>query len=339
MRVFVGLCVLAATSGATAKERLCVVEGRAVEPFFVSVISTGGPTLKVRVQGVAATVKLPEKPGPAAVEVRGSLLFAGTTPVEKLPLKPKEAVDASNGLVRLGAGAGLLEVHTRRKWVEGDLVLSGVRFKNLLFPCEGLTLDPVAATSDAAPADVADEGWIARGKKLTLRSDPGAGITMEVVLEDPNDLELHSIEHSGAWLRVSSRFPDGSSVTGWAKASELVRPARRGESGDLPPVAASCTRVPTAKPGTQLATATVTAGTPVSFDRLFPWATVRGTDPLTVRYTPGESWVELVGVPGLAGTEECPDNGTTLDEAWVPRTTVQLPAAAAGAPADSAAKK
>jgi hypothetical protein len=43
-----------------------------------------------------------------------------------------------------------------------------------------------------------------------------------------------------------------------------------------------------------------------------------------VRYTPGERWVELVGVPGFATADEC-EAGTVLDEAWVPRAAVKLP--------------
>jgi hypothetical protein len=42
-----------------------------------------------------------------------------------------------------------------------------------------------------------------------------------------------------------------------------------------------------------------------------------------VRYTPGERWVELVGVPGFATADEC-ETATVLDEAWVPRTAVKL---------------
>jgi hypothetical protein len=72
--------------------------------------------------------------------------------------------------------------------------------------------------------------------------------------------------------------------------------------------------------------ATVAAGTQVYAERLIgPWATVKSDAKLSVRYRPGDEWVEILQVPGIASASECATS-TVLEEAWVQRKTVQLPA-------------
>jgi hypothetical protein len=314
--------LLLTPAAAIAKPAGCVVDGKTVEAFPVTVQAKGGPALTVRVRDVAASARIPET-GPATVEVQGALAFSGTTTPEKLPLKPKERLDAANGMLRLGGGSGHVEGHGKGRWLEGDALLEGIRFRNVRFPCDGLTLDPVSGPATPVVENEEDV-WIPSGKVLKLRFAAGSGPTMEVVLTDPSDLELHPVEKSGKFIRVSRRFRDGSYVNGWAASSDLKRPDGRGELTDLQPPPRACSHAPEAKPGTRLATAVVAAGTEVSFDRLFTWATVRGGDKLTVRLVPGERWVELVGVPGVANADDC-ENTVALDEAWVPRTAVKLP--------------
>jgi hypothetical protein len=318
---------------AAAKERVCLVEGKAVDPFVVDVVSKGGPALRVRVAGVPASVRLlegadplkPPPPGsPIKVEVRGALLFEGTAPVDKVPIKPRAFFAASNGMLRLAPGAEGLDVHLKGKWLEGDVVMPGARLRGLNFPCDGLTLDPVPPSHERH-ADSHADVWVPKNATLVLRHGPGDGPSMEIEAKEPEDLELHVVERGGAWMRVKRRWSDGSSITGWAKAADLVRP--KGGSGHLTdlPIVASCTRNPEPQGAATLMQATVAAGTSVVADRLFAWATVRGGDTLTVRYKPGERWVELLGVPGLVGAGECADRSTVLDEAWVPRQSVKLP--------------
>jgi hypothetical protein len=302
--------------------KLCVVEGKSVEPMVVTVQPDGGSPMRVHVQGVAASAKLPDAPGPASVEVRGSLQFAGTIAVDKLPLKPREAVTSANAMLRLAAGTTGFDVHTRGKWVEGDLVIVGVRFKNVVLPCAGLTLDAVTAKPEQ-PFEPDGEVWVSAQPTITFRSAAGSGPSM--LVENAEGLELQRIEKSGAWMRLKSRFPDGSSLTAWAKASDVKRLDRRRDVGELPIVPPPCTRTAQARAGEKLATVVVAPNTPVSADRLFRWATTSGTTPLTVRYRPGEHWVELIGVPGLAGGTECPEHSTVLDEAWLPSSAVQIP--------------
>ncbi len=345
-----GILVVLVAGGASAKEHMCVVDGKAVDPFVVDVASKGGPVVRVRVSGVGATVRLIEPPDAAKappglsakVEVRGALSFDGTAQVDKIPIKPRAVLAATNGMVRLAPGSEGLDVHVRGKWLEGDLVLPDARVHGLTFPCDGLTLDPVNAGSNDRQSDSRSDLWVPKGKTLLMRHGPGAGPTMEVEPKEPEEFELNVIERGGAWMRLRRRWPDGSSITGWAKTADLARP-RGGGSGHLTdlPIVAQCTRAPAPAGDAQLAQATVAAGTEVLADRLFAWATVRGGDTLTVRYKTGERFVELLGIPGLVGAGECPEHSTVLDEAWVPRQAVKLPGdapAPAPAPAPAAAR-
>jgi hypothetical protein len=324
---------------ADAKERLCVVEGQAIEPAVIDVPSKRGPTLKVRVEKVAAVAHPPAEPGPARLEIKGALEFEGTAPWDKLPYTPRRFVDATNGMVRLAPGSEGLAVRARGKWAEADVTIGGVKLRGVILPCDALTLDAVARpeTENAAPPD--ENTWIATGKLLRFRSGPGSGATLDVeVTGAAGELDLHLSERQGAWSRVSSHWLDGTTLTGWVKQSDLRRAEpRSGELGDLPPPPVPCAREPRAEPGSKLVQAVVAAGTAVLADRLFEWATVRAGDKLTVRYRPQDSWVEIVSAAGITTAGECPDHSTVLDEAWVPRAAVQLPNEPAPAPAPPAA--
>jgi hypothetical protein len=326
-RVWVAAAMVAWGTGAQAKEKLCTVEGQAVESFVVEVPAKRGPVLKVRVEKVRAVAHPPEEPGPARVEVHGALEFEGTAAWDKLPYTPRQFVDATNGMVRLAPGLEGLAVRARGKWAEADLTIGGVRMRGLILPCDALTLDAVAhADLESVPSD--ENAWLAAGKTLRFRSGPGSGATLDVELTGgAGELDLHRTEKQGAWSRVSSHWIDGTTLTGWVKQSDLKRPEpRSSELADLPivPVAPSCAHDPEAGPGFKLAQAVVQAGTAVLADRLFEWATVRAGDKLTVRYRPQDSWVEIVGASGIASAGDCP-RATVLEEAWVPRASVQIP--------------
>src|SRR4051794_20343224 len=129
--LIVGVFMLSSLLGAgvaRAKSGGCVVEGKSVDAFPITVTSKGGPPVHVRVHEVAATARVPES-GPATVEVRGALALTGVTPADKLPLKPKARLDATNGMLRLGAGAGHVIGQSKGKWIEGDVALDNIRFK------------------------------------------------------------------------------------------------------------------------------------------------------------------------------------------------------------------
>lgn len=326
MRILTACLLLAAGD---ARARPCVVESKSVEAFAVDVASKGGPTLRLRIAGVPVTARWATTkegpPPPVAVEVKGALGFSATAAANKVPLKPKRQVDAANGMLRLSAGAGQLTGRALHTFVSGELLIEDVRIRPVLLPCEALTLD---AVESPAPSGEPGPGETLVPKSTTIKMypSPGQGEPMEVTLKNAGDLELHRNERMGAWVSVTSRFHDGSALTAWVKADELTKPTHR-ELQDLPTLPPPCTRAPEAKGALKLAPATLVAGTPISADRLFPWATARGGDSLTVRYKEGDSWVEIVGVPGITAPSEC-EGSTVLDEAWVPRSAVKLAGAA-----------
>jgi len=327
-------------AGAVASAKQCVVEGKSVEPFPVTVAPKGGLALSLKVRAVEATAKIGEAAGPATVEVRGELGFSGVTPTDKLPLKWKSTVDSANGMLRLAAGAiAALDVHAKGRWVEGDLVLDGIRFRGVTFPCDGLTLDAV----NAAPANVEpdEDTFVAKGKLLKLRAAASSGPFMEVALPEPTSISWHRVEHAGSMVRIAAKLRDGTYVTGWLKPSELTRPPpapATGELGDVPIPSQACAKPAQATAGTQIVDAAVDANTTVMYDRLFQWATVRAGGTYRVRVPATGQWAELVGVPGVATASDC-DADTVLDEAWIPRSAVHLAGEKPASPPDAGAKK
>jgi hypothetical protein len=318
-------CLLLAAEDAAA--RPCVVEGKSVEPLHLDVVAKGGPTLHLRVAGVPATARIAD-PGegnppapPIAVDVKGAIAFSGTLPPERLPLAPRAKVDTSNGMLRLQPGAGQLIGRARSRFVEGDLLLEGARFHGVLLPCDSLTIDPVEAPAHAAEPP-RSEPFVPKTNTIKLYGNPGSGPVMEVELKHSGDLELHRSEKSGPWWKVTTRFRDGSLLVAWVKGDELTKP-QHAELQDMPIVPPPCSRAPEAK-GAKLAEAELVAGSAVSADRLFQWASARGGDKVTIRWSPGERWVELVQVPGITTNVESCEGSTVLDDAWAPRTAVKM---------------
>jgi hypothetical protein len=329
MRILLA-CFLLAAGDAAAKT--CIIESKTPEALHLVVQAKGGPELHVRVANVPVAMKITD-PGWAAppavisVDVKGPLAFSATIAPEKIPLKPKKQIDSSNGMLRLRPGAGQFAAKVaRNKFVEGDLLLDGVHFKGVNLPCEVLSLDPVESPAVHQEPPHA-EPVVAKASPLKLWADAGGkGDAMEVVMASPLDLELQRYEKSGAYQKVGVKFRDGSRLSAWAKSDDLTAPGRH-ELQDMPIIPPACARTPEAKGGLKLASASINPGTAISADRLFQWATARGGDSLTVRYKEGESWVEIVGVPGITAPSEC-EGSMVLDEAWVPRSAVKFPGAA-----------
>jgi hypothetical protein len=331
MRAVLIACWMSAAGVASAKT--CVIDGKSVEPLTVSVTPKGGLTLSLKVRGVEASAKIGETPGPAAVDVRGGFSFAGQAKSESLPLKWKKTVDSANGMLRLPAGSTVaFDAHAKGRWLEGDLLVEGVRFRGVMLPCDGLTLDAVSPGSHVPEPE--EEVWHAKSKSLTLRFAASSGPTMELVLPDPTHVSWHRLASASGMMRLATKLGDGTYVTGWVKSGDVEEPkgtASSGELQDLPiPVATpKCGAPPAAKPGTRIVDAAVDAGTAVLCDRLFPWATVKTAATFKVRVADAGEFAELVGVPGVATATEC-DADSALDEAWVPRASVHF-----GAPPDA----
>ncbi len=335
--------VCAFSVSAAAKEKVCAIESAQPEPFVVDVAAQGGPTVKVYVQKIPVVIHPPVAADePTKIEVRGALAFDGTAPALKIPIKPKSFVDASNGMVRLAPGTEGLAVRVRGKWAIADVTLGDVKLRELFLPCEVLTADAVTRTEPQLAHDSDEDVWVAAQKILHLRHDAGSGPTLEVeLLGDLQSLDLHPTEHRGAWIRVRSRWPDGTTLTGWANVKELARPKPRGhELGDVyfaaQQKAAACEAAPAAnasapEAGVQLVEAKLAPGTPVLADRLFQWATARGGDVLKIKLRERDSWAQIVGAAGVGDVvTDCPEKSTVLGDAWVPRVSVQLPSAPDG---------
>jgi hypothetical protein len=310
----------------------CTVAGKAVDGFAVEAQAKGGPAIKLWLHGVPAVAHPPDRLSPdktARIEVRGVLAFDALAPVERVPYKTARTVDAPNGMLHLAAGVEGFTLHARgSKWAEGDLKLGAIVLRGVIVPCDALTLDAVKSP-DAQPPDAA-AAWQAAARVLHFRAGPGSGTSLDVDVGDElGALELSQVERRAGWTRVTARWPEGTTLTGWVKDAELRKPRRSGALSDAFTPPEHCEpRAPAATPGAQLVSATIAPGTAVSADRLFAWATVRVAEPVTVRVKPGDSWAELVSVPGVATNDAGAACSTALDDAWVPRAAVQLPAAA-----------
>lgn len=320
------LIVVAALSGPVRAGKPCAIEGKAIEPMVVEVAASGRPPFKLRIEGLPAVVRPPEKDDPARVEVRGAFAFEATAPRDKIPYKPKRAVDSANGMLHLAAGVEGISARARGKWVDAEITLGDVKLRGVTLPCDVLTLDAVASPTIESRERHPDV-WEAAVRILHFRHDRGAGPAMEVELDgNLSAHEFNRTETHGGWMRVNSHWGDGTTLIGWVDAKELKKPGTRStELGDFHPAPPACTREPAPRAGTKTVSATVTPGTQVFAERLIgPWATVKTADKLTVRYRPGDEWVEIIQVPGIASASECATS-TVLEEAWVQKKNVQLP--------------
>src|SRR5258706_257298 len=82
-----------------------------------------------------------------------------------------------------------------------------VRFRGFVLPCKGLTLDPVESPENVKSPDESGASFVAAGSLLHFRSAPGSGAEIEVAPgDDVTALDLHKIEVSGGWVRVSSHW-------------------------------------------------------------------------------------------------------------------------------------
>ena len=310
----------------------CVVKGDKVEGFAVVAQSKGGPSLKLYISGVKATARPPDRLSPekvARIDVMSALAFSATAPMDHVPYQTARAVEATNGMVHLPPGVSGFTLRGRgSKWAEGDLRLGTVTVHGLILPCDALTLDSVDAPAVDSP-DTAK--WEPSGESLKLRGGAGSGATLDIeVGKDRHALEMSEVERHGPFTRVTARFGSGVTITGWAKQTDL-KARSPAELNDAVGLGHPCKpRKPEAQPGGKLIEAKVAAGTPLSADRLFPWATAQSDKPLLIRYQPNESWVEIVSVPGIVTDDGNATCSTVLDEAWIPRAAVKWPSAPDG---------
>jgi hypothetical protein len=306
----------------------CVIEGKSVDPLLVEIAPKEAARFKLRVAGVPAAA-IPEPAGqPARVEVRAPFAFEGTAAPDKLPWKTSKDVLAMNGMLRLSRATELTLYATAfARVVDAEVKLGSVHIRGIVLPCKSLTLDPVAAP-ESATVDEQGASFIAKGPQLHVRSGPNSGPQIEIALgDDLSALDLHKIEVSGGWMRVSSRWADGTTLAGWIKSDELTpAPPRHEPLGEPFLPQAGCSReLSPGRSGERTAQARVTSGTQIFAARYVgAWGTVKTAEPVTVRIRDKDDWVSIVGVPGIVSASECPEHSVVLDEAWVPRQSVQL---------------
>lgn len=341
MRSGVGIAAVLLWAGAAEARGTCVIAGKKVAPFVVEVAAHEATPFKLRLDGVAAEVAPGGTATPATVRVRGALTFDATATAIDLSVRTRRTVEALNGMVRLAPATEKLTLHAnvRSKVVDADVRLGGVELRGLVLPCDALTLDEVTAPKPQLEDDGSPR-LVATGKLLHFRGGPNSGPAMEVAVDDPDALELKRLEEDGGWMRVTSRWPDGTTVAGWVRKEELTTAGAHHERiGELSPLAAACTEAPRVGANERVVAATVATGTQVYAARyLGPWAKVADGSKLQVRFRPKDDWVEIVGAPGVASVTGCA-GATAINDAWIPRAAARLPADVVQAsPADGGAR-
>lgn len=323
----IATCIALGGLAAPAHARgTCAVESKKAPPLVVEVAPKEASPFKLRVEGVAVAVEPGGLETPATVRVKGALAFEAHMANDAIPVRTRRGVDDLSGMVHLAPSTEKLTLHAnvRAKLVDAAVKLPGVELRGLVLPCDGLTLDDVAPPKLSLEDDGAAR-FVAKGATLHLRSGAGGkGAAVEVAVDDPGALELKRVEEQAGWMRVTTRWPDGTTLHGWVKREELTEAGARHERiGDMP--AGDATPPPCATPRTapneRIAAATVAAGTQVYAARyLGPWARVVDGGKLQVRFRPKDDWVEIVSAPGIA---------CAIDDAWIPRAAAKLPAEAA----------
>ena len=333
-------------AGAAQARGTCVVSGKKPPPIVVTVAPRDAAPFKLRVAGLPLSVATGGLAEPAHVTVRGgALAFTADAQPADLPVRTRRGVDATNGMVHLAADTDKLTLHARvgGRWVDADVRLGpSVELRGLTLPCDALTLDDDVPEPKPQLDEDTSPRWIAAGKLLHFRGGPDKGPAMEVAVDEPEALELRRTEEQGDWMRVTTRWPDGTTIAGWVKKAELSpETVRHDRLGDAPlGVTATCKEDATTRENERISVAPVSVGAEVYAARLIGrWAKVIDGKHLRVRWRPKDDWVEIVGAPGLASVGDC-INSTVLIDAWLPRAAVKLPTepVAASSPGGAAVK-
>jgi hypothetical protein len=341
MRRGVGIAAVLLWAGAAEARGTCVIEGKKTAPIVVEVAPREASPFKLRVDGLPVAVETGGLEQPATVHVKGALVFDGHAQAADIPARTKRSVESVSGMVTLAAATDKLTVHAalRANRADVNVRLPGVELRGVILPCDALTLDDVNPPKPTLEDDGSSR-VVPTGKLVHLRNAAGKGEAMEIAVEDPSDLELKRVEEQGSWLRVTSRWADGTMIHGWVPKSEVQAAGTHHERiGDLSPLASvGCSELPLTATNERIAPAHVAVGTQVFAARyLGAWAKVADGSKLTVRFRPKDDWVEIVKVPGLASVTSCAGNTTVVVDAWIPRAAAKLPADAAptdgGAPA------
>ncbi len=336
MRLGTAIALTVACGGVAHARGTCAIETKKAPPIVVDVVPKEASPFKLRVEGVPLSIEPGGLETPAMVRVRGAFGFEAQLGNDAIPARLKRGVDDLSGMVHLAQATEKLTLHANvlAKRIDASVKLPGVELRGLVLPCDALTLDDVAAPK-LSLEDAGEERFVAKGTTLHFRSAAGGkGAAVEVAVEDPSALELKRVEEQGGWMRVTTRWPDGTTLHGWVKRDELAEAGMHHEriSDIVPSAAEAPCDPPRAGANERIVAATVTVGTQVFAARyLGPWAKVVDGSKLKLRVRPKDDWVEIVEVPGIA---------CAVGDAWIPRAAAKLPPDAAGAtpPADARAE-
>jgi len=323
MRLGTAIAISLVWGGVAHARGTCAIDTKKAPPLLVEVAPKEAAPFKLRIEGVPASIEPGGTETPATVRVRGALAFEARLGNNEIPVRLKRAVEDLSGMVHLAQATEKLTLHAnvRAKVVDAMVKLPGVELRGLVLPCDALTLDDVTPPK-LSLEDAGEQRFVAKGSTLHFRSAPGGkGAAIEVGVDDPGALELKRIEEQGAWMRVTTRWADGTMLHGWVKKDELAEEGMHHERiADMTPLSAGdpggCDPLRLAA-NERLVDAPVAAGTQVYAARYVgPWAKVVAAGKLKLRVRPKDDWIEIVGTPGIA----CP-----VHDAWIQRASAKLP--------------
>jgi hypothetical protein len=324
VRLGMAIAICVASSAVAHARGTCAIDSKKAPPLVVEVVPKEASPFKLRIEGVPVSIEPGGLETPATVRVRGALGFEARLGNGDIPARLRRGVDDLSGMVHLAQARERLTLHAnvRARLVDASVRLSGIELRGLVLPCDALTLDEVAEPK-LSLEDSGEARLVAKGTLLHFRSAPGGrGAAIEVAVDDPSALELKRVEEQAGWVRVTTRWPDGTTLHGWVKRDELVEEGAHHERiGDAPPSAggdASACAPPRLAANETLIAAPVATGTQVFAARyLGPWAKVVDGSKLQLRVRAKDDWVEIVRVPGIA---------CALEDGWIPRSAARLPA-------------
>ena len=306
----------------SARADACVVAGREstlAADADLTVHPAGEDPFGVRwLQARRIEATIPSNPGARTpLRVRGTISFDATA--ASLWYDVARPVETFHRMVKLRRGARVTNARAAGDHVVGAVVMndgSGVPGEPaetatpVRVPCSALVL---GVDYDEVEGGVSGDGtwWQTRGVParigLRARPDPNAAALVVAVHAGSSvPLVFGRLEVRGGWMRVA-RAGAYVVVTGWVPRTELdstpQAPASDGGGPRQGPGLWGWGR--RAKPSFYEGPARIAVGTTIYAEHgQGPWATVEsGEELFKIRYDQGDTWAEVVEIPGVLGPE------------------------------------
>jgi len=317
------------TPAVDARADACTVSGqgnvadlrvavRGADPFLVDVT---GATLTATPTAARARTG-------AAVHVTAPLDFFATTDPSHVPYRFAAAADVASGALHVVPETRITAVQVRGTGLAADVEIEeGAIVRALPLACGALVVGETPPPASPTPPETAGRSWAPLHGTIRLYTSARTSgrAALEVKLDVPDAFVLHEVSAETNAIQVRRTFERGGSVTGWVRRSDVRDAAgdhaRIGSSQPLGGLGLCGTGA--GGGGEYLGPATLTTGSLVYVARArTAWARAPGDVQVTVRYMPGDDWVQVLSVQGIRDHEGCPDE---LDRAWVERTSVVFP--------------